>query len=69
MKNRFWKNQFSERELKEIRFCELYCEEFGHGTDGHLIRSIVGKFVSYLDCENLDFENTESSICGSPSKY
>lgn len=62
MKNRLWKKQFTERELKEIRFCELYCEEFGHGTDGHLIRSIVGKFVSYLDFENAEGEARSQDV-------
>ena len=61
MKNRKWKKQFTERELNEIRFCELYCKDFSHGTDGHLIRNIIGKFVSYLDCENAESEAVETS--------
>jgi len=51
-----WRNQYTDRELAEIRYCELYVEEFSHGTDGHLIRSIVAKMVGTLDLLDEDEE-------------
>lgn len=44
-----WKDDLTERELKEIVFCRLYAEKFSHGTDGHNIRLIVAKLAKLLD--------------------
>lgn len=44
-----WKTHFTERELKEIEFCQIYQRDFGHGTDGHNIRLIVAKMAAMLD--------------------
>lgn len=44
-----WKAQFTERELKEIAYCQLYQRDFAHGTDGHNIRLIVAKLAAILD--------------------
>lgn len=44
-----WKDDLTERELKEIVFCRLYAERFNHGTDGHNIRLIVAKLSDLLD--------------------
>jgi hypothetical protein len=44
-----WKDQFTERERKEIEYCLIYQRDFGHGTDGHNIRLIVAKLVNILE--------------------
>ncbi len=44
-----WKTHFTERELKEIEYCQLYQRDFHHGTDGHNIRLIVAKLVNILE--------------------
>ncbi len=44
-----WREYFTERELKEIEYCWLYLRDFQHGTDGHNIRIIVGKFAAIME--------------------
>lgn len=44
-----WQSHFTDRELKEIAYCQLYQRDFAHGTDGHNIRLIVAKLASLLD--------------------
>ena len=44
-----WKENFDERELKEIEFCHLYWKQFSHGTNAHNLRIIVAKMASILD--------------------
>ena len=44
-----WRARFDERQQKEIRFCELYAREFGHGTDGHNSRLVIAKMAVMLD--------------------
>jgi len=44
-----WQSHFTERELKEIEYCQVYQRDFRHGTDGHNIRLIVAKLVNILD--------------------
>jgi len=40
---------FTEKEWMEIEFNRLYVEEYGHGTSGHLIRTIVAKLADLLE--------------------
>lgn len=49
LENPEWEKKFSERERKEIDFCCEYAETYNHGTDGHLVRTIVAKMVVILD--------------------
>ncbi len=50
-----WQSHFTERELKEIAYCQLYQRDFAHGTDGHNIRLIVAKLVGLLE-EGVEIE-------------
>ena len=40
---------FTEEEWMEIEFNRCYAEEYDHGTDGHLIRTIVAKLADLLE--------------------
>jgi len=44
-----WETHFDERQRKEIAYCIVYKNDFGHGTDGHNIRLIVAKMAELLD--------------------
>ncbi len=44
-----WEKKFSERERKEIDFCCEYVDTYNHGTDGHLVRTIVARMAVLLD--------------------
>lgn len=44
-----WRDEFSERELREIEFSRLYQKEFNHGTDGHNAKIIIAKLAAILD--------------------
>lgn len=44
-----WRTHFTERQLKEIEFCRIYKEKFGHGTDGHNARLIIAEMAELLD--------------------
>lgn len=35
---------FSQRELQEIAFNIAYLVDYNHGTDGHILRTIIAKF-------------------------
>jgi hypothetical protein len=43
-----WETHFDERQRKEIAYCIVYKDNFGHGTDGHNIRLIVAKMAELL---------------------
>lgn len=44
-----WMNvELTERERKEIEFCQVYATQFQHGTDGHNIRMLVAKLVGKI---------------------
>jgi hypothetical protein len=45
----FWETHFDERQRKEIAYCVIYADSFGHGTDGHNIRLIVAKMAQLLE--------------------
>lgn len=44
-----WLEQFDERQQKEIRFSQVYVNEFEHGTDGHNAKVIIAKMAALLD--------------------
>lgn len=44
-----WLNNFDERQQKEIEFCRLYAQDFGHGTDGHNAKLIIARMATLLD--------------------
>jgi hypothetical protein len=44
---------FSEREINEIKFCVMYAEEFGHGTDGHNRMLLVAKLAKFCADEHI----------------
>lgn len=44
-----WETHFDERQLREIEFCTVYKNNFGHGTDGHNGRVIIAKMAELLD--------------------
>jgi hypothetical protein len=44
-----WRNNFDERQLKEIDFDQLYLLHFRHGTDGHNVRIVVAQLAHILD--------------------
>jgi hypothetical protein len=43
-----WRENFSERQQKEIQFAELYADQFSHGTDGHNAKLIIAKMAKIL---------------------
>ena len=45
---------FNERQIKEIEFCQIYAENFSHGTDGHNAKLIISKLVDIIH----EIENT-----------
>lgn len=47
--NMDWENHFTERELSEIKWCQLYDEQFKHGADGHNRMVIVSKLCRLLE--------------------
>jgi hypothetical protein len=49
MKSKSWKDNFDERQLKEIEFCRIYAKEFSHGTDGHNAKLIIARFAKMMD--------------------
>lgn len=59
-----WHSYFTERELKEIEFCNLYKSNFTHGTEGHNIRIIVAKMAELLDksIPNVELSNIHSDF-------
>jgi hypothetical protein len=40
---------FSEQELFEIAFCQIYVNQFGHGTDGHKAKMVIAKFQTMFE--------------------
>ncbi|MHC4395620.1 MAG: hypothetical protein ACYS1A_08185 [Planctomycetota bacterium] len=44
-----WHDKFDARELSEIEFCRIYVNKFNHGTDGHLVKTIVAKLALLMD--------------------
>ena len=49
-----WLKLFDKRQQKEIRFSQVYVNEFEHGTDGHNAKVIIakttkGKGVSFFE--------------------
>jgi len=44
-----WRDNFDERQQKEIEFSVLYLNQFEHGTDGHNAKIIIAKMASLLD--------------------
>lgn len=48
-----WDEVFTERELKEIEFCEMYAKNFQHGTDGHNAKMIIAKLVTILKANEI----------------
>lgn len=48
-KKRDWREEFDDRQLKEIRFSQVYLEDFDHGTDGHNAKRIIAKMAKLLD--------------------
>ena len=43
-----WRSNFDDRQNKEIDFCLLYRNEFNHGTDGHILRTIIADMATIL---------------------
>lgn len=46
-----WRKEFTEREVKEMDFSELYAKDFHHGTEGHNAKLIIAKLVALIDLE------------------
>lgn len=44
-----WMNNFDERQQKEIEFCRLYAQDFGHGTEGHNAKLIIARMADLLN--------------------
>ncbi len=44
-----WRDNFDDRQLREIEFCRIYRNDFGHGTDGHILRILVAELSMLLD--------------------
>ena len=44
-----WTIKFSEREMKEIRFAQLYARDYDHGTAGHNRLVVIAKMADMLD--------------------
>ena len=44
-----WVSFFDERQMREIRFDELYARDFSHGTDGHNARLIIAQMAQMLE--------------------
>lgn len=44
-----WTSDLSQRERSELRLCRLYAEEFDHGTNGHLVKTLVARLADKLD--------------------
>lgn len=44
-----WKQYFTLREMKQIRFSQIYFNEFFHGADGHNAMMIIAKLVGLLE--------------------
>lgn len=54
-----WKQFFDERQLKQIKWSQLYAgDEFRHGDDGHNAKLIIAKMAELLDqiSENITVE-------------
>ena len=49
-----WKAVFTERELKEITFAQVYTEHYNHGTDGHNAKVIIAKLVAILEANHIE---------------
>lgn len=43
-----WHKHFDERQLKEIKFSQVYAADFSHGTDGHNAKLIVNKLTDLV---------------------
>ena len=44
-----WRVNFDDRQNKEIDFCIVYRDKFNHGTDGHILRTIIADMASMLN--------------------
>ncbi len=66
MNDRFdWHKNFTERQVKEIKFCLLYdTDDFRHGTDGHNPRMIIAEMAIMLNCIQLALEETNNEGIG-----
>jgi hypothetical protein len=51
-----WRDQFTEREQKEIKLAEVYYEQFSHGTTGHNQLIIIARMSHLLDGKDADPE-------------
>lgn len=64
-----WKSNFDERQMREIEFCVMYSEQFGHGTLGHDLRVVVAKMVSILDNAQSLVNDEDEVITLEPGDY
>jgi hypothetical protein len=56
-----WLILFDERQQKEIEFCQVYKQDFGHGTDGHNVKMIIARMAEMLfDIEKVILTDYES---------
>lgn len=44
-----WKVQLTDRERKEVEFCQQYAQNFNHGTDGHSRMLVVARLAQIID--------------------
>lgn len=53
-----WEDFFDERQMKEIKFDQIYAADFHHGTDGHNARLIIATMAELLSriADNIEFK-------------
>lgn len=44
-----WKIQLTDRERKEVEFCQEYAQNFNHGTDGHSRMLLVARLAQIIE--------------------
>jgi len=44
-----WKELLDDRQLKEVKFAQIYASEFHHGTDGHNRLMLIDFLVDALN--------------------
>lgn len=56
-----WQDKFDERQMKEIKFDQIYAADFVHGTDGHNARLIIAKMAEMLELisQHITFKDGE----------
>lgn len=57
-------NEFTERELMEIKFALMYVEEFLHGTDGHNRLMLIAKLAATSHNEQVKILAQEQTLRG-----